>query len=64
MKTETVDGKRILVFDDLEEMKWYYHKELCKGDATAQYLMEHCNTLKEANHTIKTFCLPCIIKET
>ena len=31
MKKELIDGKEISVFDDLEELKWHYHKRLCNS---------------------------------
>lgn len=48
MKTEIENGRKIMVFDSTEELKWYYHRKLCKG-VNVQYFMEHCNTVKEAN---------------
>ena len=31
MKTEVRNGQEIMVFDDLEELKWHYHKRLCNS---------------------------------
>lgn len=33
MKKEVVDGQELTVFDDLEEMKWYYHGRLCNSSS-------------------------------
>jgi len=30
----------VKVFEDREELKWFFHKKLCKGDVTAQFYME------------------------
>jgi len=39
MKKVEQDGKIILLFEDAEELKWYFHKKLCEGDATAEFYM-------------------------
>jgi len=39
MKEVKREGKTILLFDDAEELKWYYHKKLCEGDEAAEYYM-------------------------
>jgi len=66
MKTVIRDGKTILVFDDVEEMKWHFHVRLCKnaGDRTAKFMTDryddcstHHNralTVQEANEWLKT----------
>lgn len=69
MKTEVIDGKKIMIFEDREELKWYYHKLLCKGDATAQYMMEQCvdeethKTVKDVNKWLERRGEPCRVKE-
>ncbi|MCJ7431102.1 hypothetical protein MUO83_07845 [Candidatus Bathyarchaeota archaeon] len=33
MNKEVRDGVEITVFDDLEEMKWHFHKQLCNSSS-------------------------------
>jgi len=37
MKKELIDGKEFTVFDDLEEMKWYYHSRLCNSPSNRDF---------------------------
>lgn len=41
MKTKIRDGEKITVFDDVEEMKWFFHTRLCKdsSDFEATWVM-------------------------
>jgi len=39
MKEVKIDGEKIKLFKDAEELKWYFHKLLCEGDATAEFYM-------------------------
>ena len=34
-------------FKDREDLKWYFHKKLCKGDSSAEYIMNKCLDEKE-----------------
>lgn len=48
-----------LVFDSREELKWHFHKLLCKGDVSAQFYMERVvdeeiyPTIKDLNEWLK-----------
>ena len=37
MKKEMVDGREIMVFDDVEELKWYYHNRLCNSPSIRDF---------------------------
>ena len=66
MRYEVEDSKRILVFDDCEEMKWYYHRKMCHGEileTTARFLGEQCLTVDEANQSLERFGEPCRVKK-
>jgi len=39
MKKVKRKGEEILLFDDAEELKWFFHKKLCKGDSSAEFYM-------------------------
>jgi len=58
------------VFKDREELKWYFHKKLCKGDHSAQYYMEKCadekqfETVEELNQWLDHMNMPCRVKES
>ena len=64
MKREIIGGKEILVFDDCEELKWYYHDKFCHGDTIAGFLMEYCNNAEEANEYAKRNEMPYRVKKT
>jgi len=32
MKEVKRDGKTILLFEDREELKWYFHAKICRGE--------------------------------
>ena len=65
MKTEIEDGKTILLFDDVEELKWYYHTKLCRGEdvVTAEFIMNHIFEERDVNALLKRFNQPCRVKE-
>ena len=68
MKEIIRDGKTITVFDNVEEMKWFYHARLCKdsSDRAAQYIHEVAglNDVAKANEALKAFSEPCEVKAT
>jgi len=39
MKKVKRGDEEILLFDDAEELKWYFHAKLCKGDYSAEFYM-------------------------
>jgi len=49
------------VFKDREELKWYFHEKLCKGDSTAEFMMDRVvdeklyPTIKDLNRWLETF---------
>jgi len=61
------DGEEIRVFDSREELKWFFHKKLCKGDSAAQFYMERVvdekayPTIRELNEWLKN--TPYRVKE-
>lgn len=61
------DGREITVFEDVEEMKWFYHARLCKdsSDMPAQFMTSDTFTasVKAANEMLKTLWEPCEVKE-
>jgi len=63
MKETVVDGKKIKLFDDVEELKWYYHTKLCKGDVYAEHLMNICVKEKDVNEWLECIGEPCRVKE-
>jgi len=67
LKSEIRDGKTIIIFDSIEEVKWYYHRKFCKdsSDQLAKYMMETLGKIRdvaEANKLLKTFCEPYEVK--
>jgi len=67
MKQVVRDGKTITVFDNVEELKWHYHRKLCKdsGDAVATIMVNVCglNDVDEANRHLRDFGEPCEVKK-
>ena len=57
------------VFKDREELKWYFHAKLCKGDSSAEYLMNYCvdekayPTVKDVNRLLKSMGRKVRVKE-
>lgn len=56
------------VFDSIEDLKWFYHKKLCRNssDKTAAYLMDALGKVAdavEANKLLETFKEPYRVKE-
>lgn len=57
------------VFKDREELKWYFHAKLCKGNVNAEYLMNECvnekhlKTVKDVNEWLKLHAPKCRVKE-
>jgi len=39
MKEVVMNGAKIKLFEDAEELKWHYHKKLCEGDDAAEFYM-------------------------
>jgi len=66
MKKVVRDGKKILLFDDVEELKWYYHARLCRGEdaVNAEYIMNQCFKEKDVNKWLERINEPCRVKET
>ena len=55
------DSETILLFEDAEELKWYFHKKLCEGDDTAEFMMNRVvneklyPTIEDLNRWLETF---------
>jgi len=64
MKEVVVDGEKIKLFDDVEELKWHYHKELCHGDSSAEGLMNYCVKAEDVNEWLKRTGQPYRVKES
>jgi len=39
MEEVVMGGVKIKLFENAEELKWYFHKKLCKGDEIAEFYM-------------------------
>ncbi len=67
MKQVVREGKTITVFDDVEEMKWFYHRRLCKdsSDPIAQIMVmdETISSVAKANERLKNCAEPCEVRE-
>jgi len=60
MREEIKDGKTIMVFDDPEEMQWYFHNLLCHGPKfklLITYLHEHCSSIEDANKALELWSI-------
>jgi len=33
------NGKKILLFEDSEELKWFFHRRMCKGEPEFEFYM-------------------------
>lgn len=70
MKQIVRAGKTVTVFDDVEELKWHYHRRLCKdsSDHTAELIIRFCGEyyadVKELNKWIKKSLEPCEVRAT
>jgi len=80
MKKELIDGKEFTLFDDLEELKWHYHKRLCNSvsnrdsermrsmyDQTLAELLirvSEYKTVAEVNELLDSFSEPCRVRAT
>ena len=68
MRQQVRGGVEITVFDNVEEMKWYYHARLCKdsSDRAALYIHNVAgeNDVAKANEALKAFSEPCEVKVT
>jgi hypothetical protein len=68
MKETVRDGRKIIVFDNIEEMKWHFHARLCKdsSDNRAVYITRMyelgIKSPKEANKHLKLMGEPCEVK--
>ena len=59
------DGKKFMVFEDIEELKWHYHAMLCKGKDTimAEHLMNSIYEQKgDLNYYLKEMRQPFRVK--
>jgi len=67
MKQVKRKGKTITVFDSVEEMKWHYHRRLCKNssDSVAQAMMRvsDSNDVAKANKHLKLLQELCEVKK-
>ena len=63
MRKEIREGVEITVFDNVEELKWYYHARLCKdsADRFAEYMVAIQDVAK-ANVQLKINGEPCEVK--
>ena len=65
MEEVMVKGKKVMVFEDIEELKWHYHAMICKGEDSimAEHLMnsiyEHQDDL---NYYLKEMNQPFRVK--
>jgi hypothetical protein len=65
------NGKTITVFDNVEELKWFYHARLCKdsGDPTALLMTRPFELFTDEAKILEYlkkyeyFCEPCEVKE-
>ena len=66
MRKEVREGVEITIFDNVEELKWYYHARLCKdsSDPAALYIVHVAgeNDVAKANEALKAFSEPCEVK--
>jgi hypothetical protein len=55
LRKKTVDGRSIVVFDDAEEAKWFFHAILCKDPSNqdAQYIIKLTALFKPKQWTEK-----------
>jgi len=67
MKQIVRNGKKITVFDTVEEMKWHYHRRLCKNSsdsvAIAMMRVSHSNDVDKANKHLKLLQEPCEVQK-
>jgi hypothetical protein len=57
------DGKTIMVFDNIDEMKWHFHSRLCRNSAdNLALLMVDIQDVATANKYLKTFNEPYEVK--
>lgn len=54
---------KIKVFNNVEELKWHYHRKLCKGDVHAEYLMNESVKQKNVNEWLKRMGEPYRVRE-
>jgi len=64
MHKELRDDKLVTVFDDVEEMKWFYHRKLCKNSSdTVAGLIVGVLDVNRANELLRLFKEPCEVKK-
>jgi len=67
MKQITRKGKTVTVFDSVEELKWFYHRRLCKNssDSVAQAMIRvsNSNDIEKANQHLKLLQESCEVKK-
>jgi macrodomain Ter protein organizer (MatP/YcbG family) len=64
MEEVVIGGKKIKLFEDVEELKWYYHAKACHGDHLAECFMDQCVKQEDVNEWLKRMNEPCRVKET
>jgi len=61
--------EKLKYFKDREELKWHFHKQLCKGDSFAEFKMnrvvdeEELETMKDVNDWLKQIGSNCRVRE-
>ena len=66
MKKVEQDGKIILLFEDVEELKWHFHTLLCRCEEPVlnESLMNQCVKQKNVNEWLERMHLPYKVKES